>query len=353
MGAGKRNGGGFLKTTGEAAESKYRRAAKFLILIGSDRASEILSRLESEQAAEIAKAIAGIKGVTAEEAEGILDEFRSLLSACDVSRKGLRAGGVEEARRMLYAAFGSEKGEEILLRAAPEARLNPFDFLEDFAPADLALLFKEESASAAALVFSRLPPKRAAAALTHFTGAKKLEIARRIARQAPVAPEVLEQVASALREKARHIGAKDTGEGFDGVSALAAILKSADISFGGELLDTLERNDPELGKNLKEKLYTLDDVVRAADLPLQKKLASMDTRGIVLLLRAAPGDAFREKIRNNLSSGRQREVLEEDEIIGIVPKRETAEAAAAFLAWFRQRREEGGLIMQNDGDGVL
>ncbi|MDR2767891.1 MAG: flagellar motor switch protein FliG [Treponema sp.] len=347
MGAEKQNGAGFLKTTGEAGESKYRRAAKFLILIGSDRASEILSRLESEQVTEISKEISGIKGVAAEEAEGILEEFRSLLSGFEVPRKG----GVEEARRILYAAYGEKKGEEILRRAAPEARPNPFGFLEDFLPADLALLFKEEPASAAALVFSRLPPKLSAAALMHFTGGKKLEIARRIARQTPAAPEVLEQVALALREKARHIGAKDTGEGFDGVSVLAAILKSAELSFGDQLLNDLEREDPELGKNLKERIYTLDDIVLAADLPLQKKLASMDTRDIVLLLRAAPGDAFREKIRNNLSSGRQREILEEDEIIGTVPKRETAEAAAAFLAWFRQRREEGEIIIQ--GDAVL
>jgi flagellar motor switch protein FliG len=347
MGLGKENG--FVKTTGDD-DSKVRRAAKFLILIGSERASKILLHLDKEQVTAISKEIAGIKGVAAEEADSIFEEFRSLLSS-DIS--GLHTeGGIEEARRILYAAYGKEKGEEILLKAAPEAKPNTFDFLEDFAPPDLALLFKEEPPSAAALVFSRLPPKLTAAALVHFTGEKKIEIVKRIAKQSPVAPEVLEQVALALREKARHIGAKDTGEGFDGVSVLAAILKSADVSFGDQILNELESEDPELGKTLKKKIYTLDDIVFAPDLPLQKKLAAMEIRDIVLLLKAAPSDAFREKIRNNLSSGRQREVLEEGEIIGPVPRREVDEAATAFLGWFRARREEGEIIMQSDEDLV-
>jgi flagellar motor switch protein FliG len=198
-------------------------------------------------------------------------------------------------------------------------------------------------------VFSRLPPKLSAAALTHFSGEKKLQIARRIARQTAASPEVLEQVAAALREKARHIGSHNgEGETFDGVSALAAILKSAGGSFGKKIVDALETEDPGLGKILKGKIYTLSDVALAAGLPLQKKLAAMSIRDIVLLLRAAPGDDVRKKIRNNLSAGRQEQVLEEDEIMGAVPKLQADEVADAFLLWFNQRREEGEIIMLNE-----
>jgi flagellar motor switch protein FliG len=360
---------GFIKTREPASgeESKYRRVAKFLILIGSERAADILSRLDAAQVEEVSKEIASIKSIGGEEGWAVLEEFRSLLSA-PYGYSGGVTGGTEEARRLLYAAYGPEKGEEILVRAVPETKADPFDFLADFSGEQLALLFREESPAAAALVFSRLPPKLSAAALAGVPGEKKLEIVRRIAHQSPVAPEVLERVAAALREKARHIGGGREDGAFDGMNALAAILKSADVSFGEEIIKELERGDPDLGKDLKERIYTLDDVVWAADLPLQKKLASMENREIVLLLKSKvipageEGEAarradeariaFREKVLSNLSQARRNDVLEEEAIAGPVPRRDVEETASAFLGWFRKSREEGTILMLNDGDIV-
>jgi flagellar motor switch protein FliG len=338
-----------------AGESKFRRVAKFLVLIGSERAAEIISRLPPDQVEAISQEITTIRGIGPEESRIVLEEFSSLL-ASPYNPLGTSSGGVEAARRVLYAAFGPEKGEQLLVKAVPEAKTNPFDFLEDFSGDQLALLFKEEPPSAAALVFSRLPPKLSAAALAFFTGDKKLEILKRIAKQRSVPPEVLDQVAGALREKARHIGTSGEVE-FDGMEVLASILKSSDASFGDGILDQLEAEDPELGKTLKEKIYTLADLLEAEDLPIQKKLSSMNDRDIILLLKARRGTeettAFREKILSNLSKGRREEILEEEGIIGAVPKKDVDEVSAAFLFWFRTSREDGTLLMMNDEDLVL
>jgi flagellar motor switch protein FliG len=355
---------GFFKTAPEPAhlaaeDSKFRRVAKFLILVGSDRAAEILSRLPPDQVEIISGEIASVIKIGPEERQAILEEFSSLLSSPSLAL-GVSAGGIDAARRMLYAAFGPEKGERVLVKAVPEAKPNPFDFLEDFSGDQLALLFREESPAAAALIFSRLPPKLSAEALSRITGEKKLEILKRIAKQAPVPPEVLEQAAGALREKARKFSAyagKPDESNFNGVEALAAILKSSGMSFGDEILDQLELDDPELGRTLKEKVYTIGDLLNAPDLPIQKKLASMNDRDIILLLKARSGNEdtaiFREKILSNLSRGRREEILEEEGIVGAVPRRDVEMAAANFLAWFRQEREDGSIIMLDDDDVVI
>ena len=355
MGEGKPDArAGFVKT---APEPKYRRVAKFLILIGSKRAAEILPQLESEQVEKISAEIASIDAISAEEGKAVLEEFRSMLSPSFGFAGGV-SGGVEAARRLLYAAYGPEKGEALLVKAAPEARPNPFGFLEDFSGEQLALLFSKESPAAAAVVLSRLPPKLSADALAGFPADTRLDIVRRVARQSSVAPEVLEQIAAALKEKARHIGAASS-PGPDGMNALTAILKSADAGFSDELLGTLELIDPGLGQDLKERLYTLDDLVYAANLPLQKKLASMENRDIALLLKALSlkpveiRETLREKVLANLSEGRRFDVLDEETVMGPVPKRDAAQAATEFLAWFRQSREEGSIIMTNDRDLVV
>jgi flagellar motor switch protein FliG len=176
----------------------------------------------------------------------------------------------------------------------------------------------------------------------------------------PVPPAVLEQVAGALREKAKKISAcagSPDETSFNGMEALAAILKSSGLRFGDEILSKLELEDPDLGKTLKEKIFTLADLLDAADLPLQKKFAAMDDRDIILLLKARTGNedtaAFREKILCNLSQGRREAILEEEGITGAVPRREVEETAAAFLAWFRQSREDGIITMMNDDDLIL
>jgi flagellar motor switch protein FliG len=337
-------------------DSKLRRVAKFLILIGGDEAAGILSRLDIEDVEAISREIASIRGISGEEAAAIFEEFRSLLSS-SYDFQGVSNGGVETARKLLYAAFGPQKGEAFLERALPETKDNPFGFLEDFTGEQIALLLKEEPAAAGALILSRLPSKLSATVLMNTSPDKKLEVVRRIVRQGIISPDVLERMAGALREKARHFaeaGSGNTGgntEEVDGRNALAAILKSSDIVFGDRLLKELDDIDADLSEDLRNRLHTLDDVIKAEDRPLQAKLRSMSEKDIVLLLKGR-SDEFREKVLSNVSAQRRILIREEEEIMGPVLRRDTDKAAREFLGWFRQMREDGRIILIDDEDVV-
>jgi flagellar motor switch protein FliG len=332
-------------------DSKTRRVAKFLILIGSNHAAKILGELDPQQVEEISKEIATIQGIGPEEAETVLAEFKMLFSPGNIAYSGASSGGVEAARRILYAAYGPEKGEALLNKSVPDSKENIFDFLEEFNPEQLVFLLKDESPAAAALVLARLPPKVTAETLIKFPAALKPEILKRIAHQNEVSPEVLERVAEAIREKARHLGGTSQDIAIDGMQALAAILKQGDYSLGDRIINELETESPDIGKNLKERIYTLDDVLAVFDRPLAEKLKTMPDKDIALLLKGRSGE-FREKILSNVSSGRRDLIREEGEILGAVPKRDCDEAANNFIAWFRQARENGELILASDEDWV-
>ena len=341
---------GLLKTVEppKSADSKARRAAKFLILIGADQAAKILGELDQPQVEEISKEIASIRGIDPAEAEAILAEFKSLFSGAGFL--GASSGGVETARRMLHSAYGPEKGEALLNKTLPGSKGNAFGFLEELGADQLAFLLKDEKPGTAALVLARLPPKISAEAIGQFPHDAKKEILLRIARRSEVSPEVLESVAQALREKARHLDGAGNVE-IDGMQALAAILKQGDYSFGDRLLNELELEDPEIGIGLKNRLYTLDDVLKIYDRDLAGKLKRMTDRDIAVLLKGR-GAEFRDKVLSNVSSGRRQLIHEESEIMGPVSRRECDEVANRFIAWFRQERAKGGIALSNDGDWV-
>ncbi len=313
-----------------ATTAKYQKVAKFLILLGADQAAQILSHLSSKQAEAVSREIASIKGITREEAEGLFDEFHSLMAASSGGYNGSFTGGVDEARRLLYAAYGPEKGESVLKKAVPKATENPFDFLEEFTAEQLHILFKEENAAAEALVLSRLPPRLAADVINQEDAGKKTEIIKHIAKMRKIAPSVLEQVAAALKEKVRKIGKTDS-EKVDGMNTLAAILKSSDVSFESRLLNELESRDPTLSYDLR---------------------APMGEREIVFLLKGR-NQAFKDKILSNVSAPRRALLREEEEILGPVSRIEADEVASDFLNWFRRGREKGDILLLDDDDILM
>jgi flagellar motor switch protein FliG len=162
---------------------------------------------------------------------------------------------------------------------------------------------------------------------------------------------VLERVAQGLKDKAHTVG-KVGSEKIDGRSALTAILKHTDISFGEKILYELEDDDPELSQDIKERLHTLEDVIKAEDKPVQNHLRSLGDKDIALLLKGK-SEAFAEKILSNLSAHRRAIVKEEIEIMGPVSKRDVDAADKAFLTWFRNGREEGRIVLIDDEDVVV
>jgi flagellar motor switch protein FliG len=311
-------------------ESKYRRAAKFLILAGAEEAARILPRLEPEQIEAVSREIAAIRGITTEEGEKILDEFRSLLSSsCRFA--GTFSGGPEAARRILYAAFGPGRGEELLNRVLPPSTESPFSFLEDLETGQVCLLLKDESPAAAAMVLSRLSPRLCATVLAGIPVKNRADLLRRIARQGKVSPEVLKQAAQTLREKAQTFGQTGTLE-INGIKALADILRQGDYSFGDKILKDLAEQDDSLGQNLRDRMLTLDDALAVDDRTLQEKLRTMTNREIALLLKGK-GQEFTEKLLSNVSGERRQSIREEWEIMGPVLRKDADEAVRNFLDW--------------------
>ena len=336
--------GGLIKVPGESKtpdgkDSVYRRVAKFLLLIGEDEAAKILPHLNEKQIERIIPEIASIRTVNKDEANVILAEFNELLAQTKSS------GGIETAREMLEKAYGKDKADQMLSNAVQFDGERPFEYLRDFDEERLYLLLKDENVGVQSMVLSFLQPEKAAKVINQMSAEEKREVVMRLAKMEPVSPDIIRRVSQALHEKAEN-QVVEKAETIDGRNALAQILKKMDFDTEAEILGELSANDPDLGQDLKQRLFTYEDVVNADDKIVQSELRNLSDQDIAYLI-AGKNDDFCEKILSNISAGRRSEVRAQSDILKPMRKSDVERITSLFVARLRNEFESGNLIIKN------
>ncbi len=331
---------GFLKVTSEDDAADPGKAARLLLLLGTDEAARVMSRFNPREAEVLARQIADTRRVDTVEAGKILEEFGDRFGNLEVRRA---RGGVDAAREILNAAFGTEKAAQIVAKVLPEASPGPFAFLNDLDFNQISSLLRKETPITLSLVMSCLDPAQASRLLESLPEEERSAVVLRMARTEKVSREVISTVETALQEKLRYI-TKDDSEELDGRSALADILRFMDLSDERRLLGKLGEADPSLAEQVKEKLYTMDSVLHLRDTDLQNILRQMEEKNIALLLKGQTGE-IRNRINESLSSRRRLLVADEGDIMGLVPRSEADSAVRDFLEKIRSGEEEGTFII--------
>jgi flagellar motor switch protein FliG len=326
-------------------ESGLAKAAKFLLLLGTEEASKVIAHLKADEVEAVSREILKVKHIDAVEANGILAEFGWL-----VKTKGWSVeGGPETAERMLTTAFGPEKARALMRKASPES-LRPFRFLKDYESKELSLILKDESIQVLSVILPYLDPKKASGIVERLPEEARVELVKRVARLEKVDPEVLRSVEEGIKERIRKIGTVRHEE-IDGKAALAGILRHVDPRFEERVLDALDEENPELSKNVRDRLFTLEDVLRVPDRALQKALRDFQDRDIALVLKGRD-DGFKKKLLSNISANRRAMIQDEYAILGPVRREDADEAAREFLGYLKRAWEDGEIGLEGEDDLV-
>lgn len=316
-------------------DSIYRRVAKFLLLIGIDEAAKIIPHLTPEQTEKIIPEIASIRSVDPDEANVILAEFENLV------QRSREDGGVSTAKTILIKAFGEERANEMLQKTVPFPNGKPFDYMQEMEGERVFFLLKEESSAVQALVLSHLKPKVAADVINQMELSAKTEVVRRLATLKKIDPEVLRRVDQAMQEKIKNSNTSKS-DSIDGRGALADILKKMSPESEKNILSMLSDTDPDLGVDLRQRLFTVDDVINCDDRVIQEKLHQMSEIEIAYLIAGKSQD-FRDKIFKNISKGRGDIVLEEENLHKPMLKKDCDAITTEFFSFLRRKWEKGEL----------
>lgn len=323
--------------SGAAALTGRQKAAVFLITIGTSRAADILKFLSEREIEAISAEMASLWRVKAETADAVVQELAERFEAQDE----FAMGGPQFAREVLEHLLGPTRAEEILGQITAQAELRPFDFLRRTPPEQIATFLADEAPQTIALVVASLHTTLGAKVLGCLTPEIQANVAMRIATMEDTNPGVVEDVERGLRLKLSNVLTQEFSQA-GGVDSLAELLNRAGRSTERTVLEAIAETDGELADEIRQKLFTFDDIIVLNDRDIQLLLREVDQKDLGLALRGV-ADEVKDTIFRNMST-RGAEMLQEDLDTGKPQRRSVVEEAQSRIVGAIRRLEDAGAI---------
>jgi flagellar motor switch protein FliG len=322
--------------------SGLRKAAILMIMIGDEASSAILRRLDEEEIQNISREIARVHSLTAEEAEGALEEFYQMSIAHDYVIKG----GIDYARKVLMSAFGPEQAKKMLdrlMKTLGNETLS-FDALQKTDPQQLAKFIHNEHPQTIALVLSHLNPSQAAGLLFSLPVEMRADVSLRMANLDQISPEIISKIAVVIGSKLKSLG-ELSREAYGGVHAVAEMFNRLDSNTSKDILDNIEQANPTLVEMIRHLMFVFEDLLLLNVNSLKEVLAKVDRKILTLALKGTS-----EQMKNHMlqaMSQRGAEMLREDmEALGPIKIKEVEAAQQQIIAVVRQLESEGVISLK-------
>jgi len=322
--------------------TKLQKLAALLIILGPDSAAELLKNLDEEELEAVSGEMAGMNFVSQELQHEILQEFTDVA----VSASAAVLGGAGYTKRALEKSVGVNRASEILRRVAPAHVAVPaMQPLLEMEPRDLFNLLKNEKAQTVALIVSYLAPEKSSRLLALFSPTVRDDVIERLAMMGPTPTEVVERIVKILLQKIGVVPARPSQQ-TGGVRSAATVLKSLDRNLGQSVLHDLELRNPELGREIRQKMFTFEDLVFLGPSALQKIMREIDLRDLAVSLKTA-GAHFKNILLSAVSKRAAEAVNEEISMLGSLKKREIEEARGRIISAIRHLETIGEVDLED------
>ena len=284
--------------------------------------------------------------VPLEMAHEILEEYSQLALTQDC----LAQGGVDFATRLLVKAFGEENAKSLLQKVArlQEMGAGQLDSLQNSDPQQLAKFLEAEHPQTIALVLAHVDGKQASALLMKLPEQVRAEAVKRLAQLRQFSPEMAEKVSVVLHRRLQSLG-EQSRKTYAGFKSVADVMNRLEQSSAKTILDVIEQDDPKLAINIRNLMFTFEDLLSVSDVGIREWLGSMDKKVLATALKGASND-LKESIFRAMSS-RAVEMLKEDiEALGAVRNREVAHAQQEAVNVIRKLEADGKVVLKAEGD---
>lgn len=324
--------------------SGKQKAAALLMAIGPEAAAKVMRYLDPPEVESLTFEMLNLEKLPTAVREAAIRECLQQVAAKTGEAGALPGGlvqGQEQTPGVSYTPSSAQKGAV--------RKEEPFGFLANVDPAQLATFLQEEHPQTMALVLAQLEPRLAGKILTHLPSELQAEVATRIAMMDRTSPDVLEEVQEALKRRLAFT-ANGTATRTGGVDCLARILGQSGRATEKTILSSLETTVPELAEVVKKQLFVFEDIVHLDDRSIQRVLREIDNKDLALALKGA-SEAVARRIVKNMSSRAAEALAEDIAALGPLRARAVEEARARIAAAVRRLDEAEEIVIARGGEG--
>jgi len=318
-----------------------RRAAILLVLLGDEIASQIYRNLPDKEVEQLTQEITELEYIDPRTAVLVLEEYYRLTLTQDY----LAQGGVDYAQKLLTKAFGEDGARQLMKQVshAAQASASQLDSLQKSDPQQLAKFLESEHPQTIALILAHMDAKQASALLMRFPETLRAEAIKRLAQLRQFSPEIAQKISMALHKRLEALGEQHR-RAYAGFQGVADLLNRLDPASSKTILDTIEKEDAKLALNIRNLMFTFQDLLGVPETGIREILSQLDKKTLATALRGASED-LKNFIFKSMSS-RAVEMLKEDmEILGPVRQRDILKAQREAVAIARKLEAEGKISL--------
>ena len=323
--------------------SGVQKAAVLLITLGPERSADIFKHLKEEEIEELTLEIANTRTVAPETKEMVLNEFYQVCLA----QQYIAEGGIGYAKKLLDAALGNEKAQEVITKLTASLQVRPFEFVRKTDPSQLLNFIQDEHPQTIAMILSYLTSAQSAMVLGALPPEKQADVAKRIAMMDRTSPDVIKEVERVLERRLASLVNQDyTIVG--GVDAIVNILNTVDRATEKHIMESLEIEEPELADEIRKKMFVFEDILLLDDRAIQRVLRDVDNTDLATALKNA-NDEVQNVIFKNLSKRLAAMIKEDMDFMGPVRMKDVEEAQQKIVGVIRKLEDAGEIVISRGG----
>lgn len=330
-----------------ASISGSQQAAVLLLMMGEDKAAEVLRHVGYEEVEKIGVAMAAIRDVDSAHAAAVCNRFQQELT----QQTSLGVGAQGYMRNLLVNTMGEQTGSTLADRLLGAKPSREFDSLKWMELDTIVQILRDEHPQIIAITLAHLDQAQAAKILGQLSSDVQEDVLYRIANMDKVPEAAMQQLQSTLKAKL-DVSTSFKATAIDGASTAAGILNALDNETEMRILETLAKSDESLRVRLEELMFVFANLAELDNKGMQLLLREITSEQLAVALKGAD-ETLREKVYGNMSK-RAREILVEDmEARGPIKISDVEEAQKAILEIAKKMADEGQISLGSSSDGYL
>ena len=292
--------------------------------LGPDASQGILSSLDGTERGVVEDHIKNMGYVSPDIVEQIAEEFLNDL------KSGRKSPPNSAPPKGAQKKEAKAKG-----KAKPEPENDPDDdeeedekpselkSLKKLEPEQIVDLIKDEHPQTIAAIALHLEPSVASEVISAFPDDLIIDVSLRMASLDKLLSGMVEEVDNVFSEI---MNSKQTSkvQKTNGIDQLAEILNYSDQIIAEQILSDIEKDDPELAEEIKQKMFVFEDLVLIDDKGMQKILRKVETGELAMALKGS-SDEVKQKVFKNMSKRAAEMLSEEIDTLGAVRMKEVEE----------------------------